>query len=338
MPVLREYEAGPSPETIGGRVSVISVPETEFSVVAEPDPSLVGELSDLLDQVAHASGHPALDEQKRIALLRGSAESAPGLVGVVLARQAGHHGLAGCAPVTGTMRLLQYSVEVAVAPTADHPGDIVDGLLHAAVETVARTGGGQLHLWIQNALPADDASAASQEFKPERDLFQMRCALPLPSQPGGRGSGATIKTRPFRPGLDEEAWLVVNNLAFDGHPEQGGWDLSTLLEREAEPWFDPDGLLLLESEGRLAGSCWTKIHASTQPPMGEIYVIGVAPEFHGRGWGRALTEAGLDWLAGQGLTTGMLYVDADNIAAVSMYRSMGFVVDHVDRSYVRSVD
>jgi mycothiol synthase len=313
------------------------MPETELSVVEAPDPSLVGELSDLLEQVARASGHPALDEQKHIALLRGNSEGASDLVAVVIARQAGRPGLVGCAPVSETVHPLQYSVELAVSPTADGPRDVADGLLHAAVATVAGAGGGQLHLWIQNATAADDTSAMAQGFQVERDLFQMRCPLPLPSQ-SRRGSGATIETRPFRPGLDEEAWLVVNNLAFVGHPEQGGWDLSTLLEREAEPWFDPDGLLLLESDGQLAGSCWTKIHASTQPPMGEIYVIGVAPEFHGRGWGRALTEAGLDWLADQGLTTGMLYVDEDNTAAVSMYRSMGFAVDHVDRSYVRLID
>ena len=107
-----------------------------------------------------------------------------------------------------------------------------------------------------------------------------------------------------------------------------------MAEREQEPWFDPEGFLVLEEDGRVAGSCWTKIHADSSPPMGEIYVIGVDPEFHGRGWGRALTEAGLDWLAGQGLTVGMLYVDAGNLAAVSLYRSMGFVDDHVDRAYV----
>ena len=71
--------------------------------------------------------------------------------------------------------------------------------------------------------------------------------------------------------------------------------------------------------------------------MGEIYVIGVDPDFHGRGWGRALTEAGLDWLAGQGLRTGMLYVDAANAAGGLPLPLDGLHRHHVDRSYVRTV-
>jgi mycothiol synthase len=46
-----------------------------------------------------------------------------------------------------------------------------------------------------------------------------------------------------------------------------------------------------------------------------------------------LTTAGLNWLAEAGITVGMLYVDGDNVAAVGLYRSMGFTVDHVDRAY-----
>ncbi len=157
----------------------------------------------------------------------------------------------------------------------------------------------------------------------------MRRPLPV------EGARPPLAVRPFVPGSDERAWLDVNNRAFAGHPEQGGWDLGTLEAREAEPWFDPAGFLLHEEGGRLAASCWTKIHRSAAPPLGEIYVIAVDPDFHGRGLGRAMTLAGLDWLAGAGLGVGMLYVDGANTAALSLYRSLGFTVDHVDRSYLR---
>ena len=76
--------------------------------------------------------------------------------------------------------------------------------------------------------------------------------------------GPGIRTRPFRPGVDEEAWLAANNRAFAAHPEQGHWDLATLVEREQEPWFDPEGLLILEEGGQVAGSCWTR---STPTPI-----------------------------------------------------------------------
>ena len=62
-------------------------------------------------------------------------------------------------------------------------------------------------------------------------------------------------------------------------------------------------------------------------------MIAVDPDFVGRGLGRALTVAGLEHLAGRGLTVGMLYVEADNAPAVGLYESLGFTVHHTDTAF-----
>jgi len=114
-----------------------------------------------------------------------------------------------------------------------------------------------------------------------------------------------------------------------------------LEQREQEPWFDPEGLLLAFDADGLAGSCWTKVHPPRPPQepdaLGEIYVIGADPSRHGRGLGRALTAAGLASLAERGITVGMLFVDAANVAAVGLYRALGFVTTRTDRAYERDV-
>jgi mycothiol synthase len=226
----------------------------------------------------------------------------------------------------GTPRTLEITVHPEHRPSG---ASLAATLLDAAVAEARRRGAGAVRLWLR--APDDDADrlSASRGFAPERDLLQLR--VPLPLAHGDRGRPATA-VRAFRPGRDEAEWLTVNNRAFADHPEQSGWTFDDVVRREGEPWFDPTGFLLHEEGGRLAAFCWTKRH--DRPPLGEIYVIGVDPAFQGRGLGRALTVAGLDHLASVGLATGMLYVEATNVAAVELYRSLGFTLHHLDRAYI----
>ena len=84
---------------------------------------------------------------------------------------------------------------------------------------------------------------------------------------------------------------------------------------------DPSGFLIAWDGDELVGSCWTKVHGGG---VGEIYVIGVSPPHQGRGLGRALVLAGLDYLAAvKGCTEGMLYVDAVIVlASVVVFRNL----------------
>ena len=46
-----------------------------------------------------------------------------------------------------------------------------------------------------------------------------------------------------------------------------------------------------------------------------------------------MVMAGFSHLARAGISIGMLYVDADNTAAMALYESIGMEVHHTDRAY-----
>ncbi|MEZ5379081.1 MAG: mycothiol synthase [Acidimicrobiales bacterium] len=183
----------------------------------------------------------------------------------------------------------------------------------------------QVEVWGKPAYDWHESVLTRHRFREVRALQQMRCPLPIDAEP--------VPTRAFRPGDDDAALIEVNNRAFVDHPDQGGWTQDTLEQRMAAPWFDPDGVRMFERDGRLAGFCWTKIHE--RPPLGEIFAIGIDPDFHGQGLGVPMTAAGLRWLGDRGLTEGMLYVECDNAPAVRTYERLGFSTVRIDRAWRR---
>ena len=160
-----------------------------------------------------------------------------------------------------------------------------------------------------------------------RTLHLMCVTLPVTSVPVP--DGATLRI--FETGRDEIAWLEQNNAAFADHPEQGAWRNEDLAYRTSEPWFDPSGFLLLEIDGRLAASCWTKVHELHPDRFGEIYIISVHPDFRNRNLGKVMVTQGLEVLRRKGVADAVLFVDESNTAAKALYISLGFTVLRDDR-------
>jgi mycothiol synthase len=209
-------------------------------------------------------------------------------------------------------------------------------VLATAFEHLRENGGGQATLWVLGATDTDDRELAEVGLTPARDLHEMRVALPIAEQPQFK---PLIEVRTFEPGRDEDDWLAVNNRAFANHAEQGGWIRATLERRMTDPWFDPSLFFLAFDQDGLAGFNWLKVHDAhgRDPELGEIFVIGVDPRMQGSGLGRALALEGLQAVAARGITTGSLFVGADNAPAHRLYETLGFTVHRVDRAYERNV-
>lgn len=207
------------------------------------------------------------------------------------------------------------------AEIADRGG--VAGELLAALEPLTA----RLIVWSHGQHSPVAPAATARGYAEHRKLWQLRRSLAeLPDKPLPAG----VTVRPFVPGRDEDAWLAVNAAAFADHAEQGRWTRVDIEAREAESWFDPEGFLLAEKDGRLLGYHWTKVHPHG---IGEVYVLGIAPAAQGSGLGPALLAAGLRHLAGRGVAEVMLYVDDSNAAAMQLYRKYGFEPYDLDVQY-----
>ncbi|WP_343601260.1 mycothiol synthase [Mycobacterium sp.] len=221
------------------------------------------------------------------------------------------------------------TAELVVHPRARRRG-IGAAMARAALSKTV----GKNYFWAHGTLGPAQATASALGLRPVRELIQMRRSLTSVAEPA---IPAGVVIRSYAGPADDADLVRVNNAAFAGHPEQGGWTPSDVAERRGERWFEPQGLFLAFDEaGTLLGFHWTKVH-SEQPGLGEVYVVGVDPSAQGRGLGAALTAFGVAHLARRlacaAQPTVMLYVESDNAAALHTYRRLGFSEYSVDTAY-----
>lgn len=137
------------------------------------------------------------------------------------------------------------------------------------------------------------------------------------------------QVRSYVPG-DEGLLTQVQNAAFNG-----SWGFCPNTVEQIKYRADMSntrhqGIMFLlhreeQAQGEeLAGYCWTCLVPVPQGLRGVIGMIGVVPEFRGRGVSKSILMAGMDYLQSQGVRDIGLEVDSSNTPAIRLYASVGF--------------
>ncbi|OKH83057.1 alanine acetyltransferase [Mycobacterium sp. SWH-M3] len=91
--------------------------------------------------------------------------------------------------------------------------------------------------------------------------------------------------------------------------------------------------LAARSDGRVVGYAGISRLGRVRPYEYEIHTIGVDPDFQGHGIGRRLLAGMLEFAAGG---TVFLEVRTDNVPAIKLYESVGFVNIGLRKRYYRA--
>jgi mycothiol synthase len=104
----------------------------------------------------------------------------------------------------------------------------------------------------------------------------------------------------------------------------------------------PDDVVLINDGVRPVAYCWTKTDCLESPQTGvekgRVFMLGVDPDYRGRGIGKLALRAGLNHLKDKRIKVAELTVDGENLAAFSLYKSFDFKVTARSLYYEKKVD
>jgi len=178
-------------------------------------------------------------------------------------------------------------------------------------------------------IPQDNIIAKSVltklSFRFIREFLELRLDI---SRVRWKESGqSAIKYRNLRRG-EESKLAQLQNRSFTG---TWGYNPNTVEEiiynTNLSGSSTEDVVLACEGD-KVIGYCWTRITcgAVTDRRKGQIFMLGVDPDYRGRGIGKRVLLAGLSHLRSKGLRVVELSVDGENRVALALYRSIGFEI------------
>lgn len=115
---------------------------------------------------------------------------------------------------------------------------------------------------------------------------------------------------------NDDAWHDVQ-AQLNGYDDETVIALRSMLERAEVPLA---GALVYDDEGCASAAALT----SNSGGIGVYLNVVVRQELRGKGYGRSVMQAALNWSKTVGAGWAAIQVVADNVAAINLYRSLGF--------------
>jgi mycothiol synthase len=231
--------------------------------------------------------------------------------------------------IVGACRVVpELAIDRAVLRLLITPGCFGQGtaarLLRSALERTRDLKAAKAHADLREENRAARNLFADLGFRPVRRYTEMTLELE-PVSIVEKYNGLSLR---YLERDGETEFTQLQNHAFSG---SWGFCPNTtpdIIQQLNTRGYGHDGVILAYDGKKAVGYCWT---AEVRQPdrksgaaIGRIHMMGVAPEFRGRGLGRQILWSGLKHLASKGIQTVELTVDRESEPACSLYEKAGF--------------
>ncbi len=140
---------------------------------------------------------------------------------------------------------------------------------------------------------------------------------------------------------EEDKLTQIQNRAFAG---TWGYNPNTVEEITYHTNLStcsPEDIVLIYEGDKVIGYCWTGVACeggATSKRKGQIFMLGVDPDYRSKGIGRKVLLAGLARLKSKGLQVAELTADCENKIARALYKSIGFKVQTSSYCYEKIIN
>ena len=182
-----------------------------------------------------------------------------------------------------------------------------------------------IHVNISRDSPMAKQLLTQMGFTFVRRYLELRLDLSETDLP--EISKISPRCRPLQP-TEEGRLTQLQNRSFTGTWGFNPNTVEEIIYRISLPNSSPDDIFLTFDSDKPVGYCWTRIESWEKKAPGEgtgrIYMLGVDPDYRGKGFGRQLLLVGLSYLKSKSLRVVELTVDSGNKVACALYKSVGF--------------